>query len=646
MEPRQQQFSLWYLLLTVSAMLILQSVLFSSHVETLPYSDFKVLLKAGKLKELTLGEGVITGTVNTDGIENLLPKPQVEEMQRQGKGDHPFSTLRVNDPNLVQELESAKVRFVGQADNKWIGTLLSWVVPAMLFFVVWSFLIKRMGGAAGGMLEIGKSKAKVYMQKETGVTFADVAGIDEAKEELAEIVNFLKDPQRYRRLGGKIPKGVLLLGAPGTGKTLLAKAVAGEAGVPFFSMSGSEFVEMFVGVGAARVRDLFNQAETKAPCIIFIDELDALGKTRALGAVTGNDEREQTLNQLLVEMDGFDTNKGVIIMAATNRPEILDPALLRPGRFDRHIALDRPDLKGREQILKVHIKNVVLAPTVELKKLAARTPGFAGADLANLVNEAALLAARKGKDAVEMADFDDALDRIIGGLEKKNRVMNQQEKETIAYHEAGHAIVAELRPRADRVSKVSIIPRGVAALGYTQQTPTEDRYLLKQSELLDRLDVLLGGRIAEQIIFGDVSTGAQNDLQRATDMARQMITQFGMSEQLGLATYEEMPNPLFMGAGMMPRDRKEYSENTAQLIDAEVRQLLTDASKRVKQTLMENRHRLDALAKLLLEQEVVERPALDLLLSDKVTPLIPGRPVTDVASTSGSQKRSHENDSK
>ncbi|QYY33923.1 ATP-dependent zinc metalloprotease FtsH (plasmid) [Cupriavidus pinatubonensis] len=646
MEPRQQQFSLWYLLLTVSAMLILQSVLFSSHVETLPYSDFKVLLKAGKLKELTLGEGVITGTVNTDGIENLLPKPQVEEMQRQGKGDHPFSTLRVNDPNLVQELESAKVRFVGQADNKWIGTLLSWVVPAMLFFVVWSFLIKRMGGAAGGMLEIGKSKAKVYMQKETGVTFADVAGIDEAKEELAEIVNFLKDPQRYRRLGGKIPKGVLLLGAPGTGKTLLAKAVAGEAGVPFFSMSGSEFVEMFVGVGAARVRDLFNQAETKAPCIIFIDELDALGKTRALGAVTGNDEREQTLNQLLVEMDGFDTNKGVIIMAATNRPEILDPALLRPGRFDRHIALDRPDLKGREQILKVHIKNVVLAPTVELKKLAARTPGFAGADLANLVNEAALLAARKGKDAVEMADFDDALDRIIGGLEKKNRVMNQQEKETIAYHEAGHAIVAELRPRADRVSKVSIIPRGVAALGYTQQTPTEDRYLLKQSELLDRLDVLLGGRIAEQIIFGDVSTGAQNDLQRATDMARQMITQFGMSEQLGLATYEEMPNSMFMGAGMMPRDRKEYSENTAQLIDAEVRQLLTDASKRVKQTLMENRHRLDALAKLLLEQEVVERPALDLLLSDKVTPLIPGRPVTDVASTSGSQKRSHENDSK
>jgi len=646
MEPRQQQFSLWYVVLAVSAMLFLQSVLFSSHVETLPYSDFKVLLKAGKLKDITLGEGAITGTLSTTGIETLLPKQQVEEILRQGKGDHPFSTLRVNDPNLVQDLEAAKVRFVGQADSKWIGTLLSWIVPAMLFFAVWSFLIKRVGSAAGGMLEIGKSKAKVYMQKETGVTFADVAGIDEAKEELAEIVNFLKDPQRYRRLGGKIPKGVLLLGAPGTGKTLLAKAVAGEAGVPFFTMSGSEFVEMFVGVGAARVRDLFNQAETKAPCIIFIDELDALGKTRALGAVTGNDEREQTLNQLLVEMDGFDTNKGVIIMAATNRPEILDPALLRPGRFDRHIALDRPDLKGREQILKVHIKNVVLAPTVDLTKLAGRTPGFAGADLANLVNEAALLAARKGKDAVEMIDFDEALDRIVGGLEKKNRVMNPQEKETIAYHEAGHAIVAESRPHADRVSKVSIIPRGVAALGYTQQTPTEDRYLLKQSELFDRLDVLLGGRIAEQIVYGDVSTGAQNDLQRATDMARQMITQFGMSEQLGLATYEDMPNPLFTGPGLMPRQRKEYSESTAQIIDAEVRTILGDASQRVKQTLLANRHKLDALAKLLLEQEVVDRPSLELLLSEKVTPLTPGKASPAAPNVPDPRKVNHENDGK
>ncbi|QUN28642.1 ATP-dependent zinc metalloprotease FtsH [Cupriavidus sp. KK10] len=646
MEPRQQQFSLLYVLAAVLMMLAIQSYVGTSHVETLPYSDFKVLLKAGKLKNVALGEAAITGTLSTDGIEKLLPKQQVDEMLREGKGDHQFSTLRVNDPNLVQDLEAAKVRFVGQADNKWIGVLLSWIVPALLFFAIWSFMIKRMGGAASGMMEIGKSKAKVYMQKETGVTFADVAGIDEAKEELAEIVNFLKDPQRYRRLGGKIPKGVLLLGAPGTGKTLLAKAVAGEAGVPFFSLSGSEFVEMFVGVGAARVRDLFNQAETKAPCIIFIDELDALGKTRALGAVTGNDEREQTLNQLLVEMDGFDTNKGVIIMAATNRPEILDPALLRPGRFDRHIALDRPDLKGREQILKVHIKNVVLAPTVDLTKLAGRTPGFAGADLANLVNEAALLAARKGKDAVEMIDFDEALDRIVGGLEKKNRVMNPQEKETIAYHEAGHAIVAESRPHADRVSKVSIIPRGVAALGYTQQTPTEDRYLLKQSELLDRLDVLLGGRIAEQIVYGDVSTGAQNDLQRATDMARQMITQFGMSEQLGLATYEDRPNPLFTGPELMPRQRKEYSESTAQIIDAEVRTILGDASQRVKRTLLANRHKLDALAKLLLEQEVVDRPALELLLSEKVTPLTPGKPHPGTPNVPDSRKVNHENEDK
>ncbi|WER44729.1 ATP-dependent zinc metalloprotease FtsH [Cupriavidus sp. WKF15] len=645
MEPRQQ-FSLWYILAAVTAMLVLQSFFTPSHVETLPYSDFKVLLKAGKVRNVTLGEGAITGTLNTDSIENLLPKQQADEMLQQGKGDHAFSTVRVNDPNLVQDLEAAKVRFVGQADNKWIGALLSWIVPALLFFVIWSFLIKRVGAGAGGMMEIGKSKAKVYMQKETGVTFADVAGIDEAKEELAEIVNFLKDPLRYRRLGGKIPKGVLLLGAPGTGKTLLAKAVAGEAGVPFFSMSGSEFVEMFVGVGAARVRDLFNQAETKAPCIIFIDELDALGKTRAFGAVTGNDEREQTLNQLLVEMDGFDTNKGVIIMAATNRPEILDPALLRPGRFDRHVALDRPDLKGREQILKVHVKNVVLAPTVDLTKLAARTPGFAGADLANLVNEAALLAARKGKDAVDMTDFDEALDRIVGGLEKKNRLMNPQEKETIAYHEAGHAIVAELRPRTDRVSKVSIIPRGVAALGYTQQTPTEDRYLLKQSELYDRLDVLLGGRIAEQIVYGDVSTGAQNDLQRATDMARQMITRFGMSEQLGLATYEDMRNPLFNEAGMMPRDLKEYSESTAQIIDAEVRKILGDASLRVKQTLLANRHKLDALAKLLLEQEVVDRPALDLLLSEKVTTLTPGKPHPATPAAPDVRKGNHENEGK
>ncbi|WDT75591.1 MAG: ATP-dependent zinc metalloprotease FtsH [Candidatus Manganitrophus sp.] len=411
-------------------------------------------------------------------------------------------------------------------------------------------------------------------------------------------------------MGGKIPKGVLIVGAPGTGKTLLAKAVAGEAKVPFFSMSGSEFVEMFVGVGAARVRDLFEQAQEKAPCIIFIDELDALGKARGISPMGGHDEREQTLNQLLVEMDGFDTAKGVIIMAATNRPEILDPALLRPGRFDRHVALDRPDLNGREKILNVHAKQITLAPEVDLRAIAAKVPGFVGADLANLVNEAALLAARKGKEAVEMADFDEAIDRIVAGLEKKNRVMNPKEKETVAYHEAGHALIAECRPYADRVSKISIIPRGVAALGYTQQQPTEDRYLLKKTELLDRLDVLLGGRVAEEIIFGDISTGAQDDLQRATDLVRHMITQFGMSERLGLAAFAKPDGNSFLRLPTFSEGR-EYSERTAQAIDEEIGRLLEEAHARVKETLVMQRGKLEALAKLLLEKEVIDRPTLE-----------------------------------
>ncbi len=472
--------------------------------------------------------------------------------------------------------------------------------------------MKRMG-AARGVLEIGKSKAKVYMEKQTGVTFDDVAGIDEARAELMEIVEFLRAPQRYRRLGGRIPKGVLIIGAPGTGKTLLAKAVAGEAAVPFFSMSGSDFVEMFVGVGAARVRDLFAQAQKKAPCIIFIDELDALGKARGMNVIAGHDEREQTLNQLLVEMDGFDANTGVIIMAATNRPEILDPALLRPGRFDRHVALDRHDLKGREQILRVHAKQVTLAPGVDLATIAAKTPGFVGADLANLINEAALLAARKGKAAVEAVDFDEAIDRIVGGLERKTRVMNPKEKETVAYHEAGHALVAELRPHADRVSKISIIPRGVAALGYTQQLPTEDRYLLRKTELLDRLDVLLGGSVAEELAFGDISTGARDDLRRATDLARHMVTQYGMSEQLGLVTLDGDRPPTFLNVPL-PQGPHEYSDQTARTIDDEVARLLQEAHARVVKTLSANRPTLDRLAKLLLEREVVDRTALDRVL--------------------------------
>ena len=612
MEPKQQ-FSMWYFVAVVLIVIVFQNLYVQRHVETLAYSEFKSALKAGKVIEETLTDATVTGKLSPEARNRILPPGTVFEPKGAGQGPHVFTTVRVDDPGLIQDLEAAKVRFSGQVENKLLATILSWVVPAVIFFALWGFLMKRMG-AGGGMMEIGKSKAKVYMEKQTGVTFADVAGIDEAKAELMEVVEFLKTPDRYRRLGGMIPKGVLLVGAPGTGKTLLAKAVAGEAGVPFFSMSGSDFVEMFVGVGAARVRDLFQQAEKMAPCIIFIDELDALGKARGMNVMGGHDEREQTLNQLLVQMDGFDTKKGVIIMGATNRPEILDPALLRPGRFDRHVALDAPDLKGREQILRVHVKGVTLAPSVDLAALAARMPGFAGADLANLVNEAALLAARKGKDAVEMADFDEAIDRIVGGIEKKNRVMSPVEKETVAYHEAGHALVAESRPHADKVNKISIIPRGVAALGYTQQQPTADRYLLRKSELLDRLDVLLGGRVAEEIVFVDISTGAQNDLQRATDIARHMVTQYGMSEKLGLGTFEEPRTAMFLNVPMT-QEARSFSERTAQAIDQEVAQLLAAAQERVRATLLDRRAALEALAKLLLEKEVVDGASLRELLA-------------------------------
>jgi cell division protease FtsH len=614
MEKKQQQFSIWYFVATALILIAIQFLLFAPQVETITYSEMKALLKGGKLDTLVLGEREISGEVKKEGLEGILPKEKVEAIKKISGEKARISVIRVSDPDLLKELESAGIKYSGKIDNPWISNILSWVLPALIFFFLWSFLIRRMGGGAGGVMEIGKSKAKVFMEKETGVTFEDVAGIDEARQELMEVVEFLKNPQRFRRLGGKIPKGVLLVGAPGTGKTLLAKAVAGEAGVPFFSISGSEFVEMFVGVGAARVRDLFDQAQRLAPCIIFIDELDALGKSRGMNPIGGHDEREQTLNQLLVEMDGFNTEKGVIIMSATNRPEILDPALLRPGRFDRHVALDRPDLKGREKILKVHTKNLVMAPGIDLSLIAARTPGFVGADLANLANEAALLAARKDKPAIDMSDFEEAIERIVGGLEKKTRLMNPREKETVAYHEAGHALVAESRKNADKVTKVSIIPRGIAALGYTLQLPTEDRYLLKKTELLDRLDVLLGGRVAEEIIFGDISTGAQNDLQRATDMARHMITQYGMSDQLGLATLEDPSRSPFLNVPGIP-EIKGYSEKTAQAIDEEVRHLLGEAQERVRETLTRKRKILEELAKLLLEKEMVDRQALDQLLA-------------------------------
>ena len=606
-------FNIGYLIMAVAVLLLLQDFRDPRHTETIAYSDFKQLLKAGAVSDVLLDEGIVTGRVTLQGLEKIVTAQQAEKI-RKGPADHRFVTAAVEDPQLIPDLEKAGVKFGSAIRNRWLSTLIGWVAPALMFGLVWYFLAKRMsGGMHGGLMEIGKSKAKVFMEKETGVTFADVAGIDEAKDELMEVVEFLRNPERYRRLGGRIPKGVLIVGAPGTGKTLLAKAVAGEAGVPFLSLSGSEFVEMFVGVGAARVRDLFEQADKMAPSIVFIDELDALGKARGFNVMGGHDEREQTLNQLLVQMDGFDTNKGVIIMAATNRPEILDPALLRAGRFDRHVAIERPDVKGRLAILQVHTKGVKLGPDVNLESVAGRTPGFAGADLANLVNEAALRAAKRNREAVTMTDFEEALDRIVAGLEHKNRVMNPMEKEIVAYHEAGHAVIAETRVSADKVAKISIIPRGIAALGYTQQQPTEDRYLMRRMELLDRMDVLLGGRVAEELVFNDISTGAQNDLQRATDMARHMVTHYGMSEAVGLAAHEAPRTPTYLGAPQLPEART-YSERTAELIDAEVRRLLEESKARVVTTLTEKRPLLNALAGLLLEKEVVDRAALDGLL--------------------------------
>jgi cell division protease FtsH len=605
--------SAWYFAVAFLLLTVFQNYVFAPRVDTLSYAEFKALVEKGKVTDVAIGESAITGRLNRDGLGGLLPPARAEALSKSGAGDHPFRTVRVDDPALVRDLQQAGVNFRGEIASTWLPMLLSWVLPMGIFFLIWRYALKKMGGAGGlgGLMSLGKSKAKVYVQKDTGVTFQDVAGIDEAKAELVEVVEFLKTPERFQRLGGKIPKGVLLVGVPGTGKTLLAKAVAGEAKVPFFSLSGSDFVEMFVGVGAARVRDLFAQAVTHAPSIIFIDELDALGKARGMNPMGGHDEREQTLNQLLVEMDGFETNKGVIIMAATNRPEILDPALLRPGRFDRQVLVDRPDLKGREAILRVHVKGVTVGPEVDLAALAAKTFGFVGADLANIVNEAALLAARQGKAAVGAADFDEAIDRVVASL-KKTRVMSAKEREIVATHEAGHAVAAESLPGADPVMKVSIVSRGIAALGYTQQLPTEDRYLMTRSELCNRLCVLLAGRTAEEIVFGDVSTGAQNDLQRATDLVRHMVTRYGMSEKVGLMTYDG-GGRMGLLPGLPPP--REHSEDTARLIDAEASRILVEAHVKVGALLAEHRGSLDRLARRLLESEVVERDELQALLA-------------------------------
>ncbi|NTW06877.1 MAG: ATP-dependent zinc metalloprotease FtsH, partial [Syntrophaceae bacterium] len=500
----KHKFSIWYVLLGIWAVLIIQSYIASMFAfQVIPYSQFLSMLKEGKITEVAVTANQIEGKMKMDGSGET-------------KG---FRTIRV-DPELSKLLDQYKITFKGEIESTFLRDILSWVLPILLFVGIWYFMIQRMGSQQAGFMTLGKNKAKIYMQDELNVTFNDVAGVDEAKQELMEVIEFLKTPAKFTELGGKIPKGILLVGPPGTGKTMLAKAVAGESGVPFFSISGSEFVEMFVGMGAARVRDLFDQAKKRAPCIIFIDELDALGKARGFGALGGHDEREQTLNQLLVEMDGFDTKVGVILMAATNRPEILDPALLRPGRFDRHVLVDRPDKVGRKEILLVHMKNIKVGPDVDLDLLSNMTPGMVGADLANLVNEAALLAVRRNKKEVGLAEFEEAVERIIAGLEKKNRLINPRERETVAYHEMGHAIVALSLPGTDPVQKISIIPRGISALGYTMQVPTEDRFLMTKTELLNKIASLLGGRAAEAIIFNDISTGAHNDLARATDIAK------------------------------------------------------------------------------------------------------------------------------
>jgi cell division protease FtsH len=568
----------------------------SSAAKAVSYSEFLAMVRADQIADVAIADQRIRGTLK--------------------EGNQAFETLRIEDPRLLEELERHSVRFTGAVQTSWWTNMMGSLLPLFIMILVWSVMLSRMSPGQGA-LSFGRSRAKIYAEHDVKVTFADVAGIDEATEELREIVEFLRNPKKYTNLGGRIPKGVLLLGPPGTGKTLLARAVAGEAHVPFFSLSGSEFVELFVGVGAARVRDLFAQAESRAPCIIFIDELDALGKMRVPSALGTHEEREQTLNQLLAEMDGFDPRKGVIVLAATNRPEVLDPALLRAGRFDRQIVVDRPDVRGREAILHLHARSVKLGPDVDLKVVAARTAGFAGADLANLVNEATLLAARKDRAEVLMTDFEEAIDRLLAGLKRK-RVMSSQERERVAYHEAGHAIVASVLPDVDPVHKISIVQRGYEALGHTLQLPAEERYLVTRRALLNQLAVLLGGRSAEEIIFQEVSTGAQNDLQRATDLARSMVAEYGMSEALGPVAFKSRSRQRFLEIpGLEP---EPFAEDTARQIDAEIKQLLVEARARASDILRERRSVLEVLAARLMEQEVVEGADVRALVQQKASP--------------------------
>ncbi len=602
---KKTQINVWYVIIAVLGVLMVQNLYKQyTKVEPIPYSRFHTLLEQDKIAEIAITENHIYGSLKEKGADGLKD----------------FATTRV-EPELADKLDRHNVIYTGIIQSTWARDLLSWLLPMAVFIGIWLFIIRRMsqgGVSGGGLMSIGKSRAKVFVEKETKVTFADVAGVDEAKEELIEIINFLKDTEGYSRLGGRAPKGILLVGPPGTGKTLLARAVAGEASVPFFSISGSEFVEMFVGVGAARVRDLFEQARQMAPAIIFIDELDSLGRARGAYGLGGHDEKEQTLNQLLGELDGFDSKSGVVLLAATNRPEILDPALLRAGRFDRQVLVDRPDKIGREQILAVHLKKVKLDTDVKPEQIAALTPGFTGADLANLVNEAARLATRRTGTSVTMNDFNNAIERIVAGLEKRNRLLNPVERRVVAFHELGHTLVALALPGTDEVHKVSIIPRGVGALGYTIQRPTEDRFLMRRAELENKMAVLLGGRAAEHVVFNEVSTGASDDLARATDLARAMVLRYGMSAALGNVAYDRDRSPYLQTGMPMPQNR-DYSEETANAVDSAVRKLVDHALERAVAILQLNRALLDRAADELLKTETLNQPQIAALKREIVS---------------------------
>jgi cell division protease FtsH len=597
-----QRWNIWLVILGIWMVILGWQFWYTqTQVAPIPYSRFLEYQREGRVSDLVIGSEQITGRI---------VNPEEGQPER-------FSTVRV-DSELADRLAQDDLEFTGRVENTWFSRLLVWVLPIALIVLVWMFLLRRIGqsqGFGGGLMSVGKSKAKIYVEEDIKVSFDDVAGVDEAKEELQEIIGFLRAPERYGRLGAHLPKGILLVGPPGTGKTLLARAVAGEAGVPFFSISGSEFVEMFVGVGAARVRDLFEQARSRAPCIIFIDELDAVGRARGVGPMLGaHDEKEQTLNQLLAELDGFDPSQGVVLLAATNRPEILDAALLRAGRFDRQILVDRPDKQARVEILKVHLRKVNLAPDAKPEPIAALTPGFTGADLANLVNEAAILATRHDATEVSMDDFNLAIERIVAGLEKRNRLLNEHEREVTAYHEMGHALVARAIPGSDTIHKVSIIPRGVGALGYTIQRPTEDRFLMSSQELKNKMTVLLGGRAAESIVFGELSTGAADDLAKATNIARSMVTRYGMDEKLGMASLESERSTFLPTPGDYAAARRDFSEETAREVDCAVRDLIAQAFERAVGILEAHREVLEDSAQRLLEKETLsgdELPILD-----------------------------------